>query len=276
MKEQTSVLVSGIDETASAVARMLFLEGYAVAIHQPVPPKTLRRRMAFSDAWYDGAATLDGIEARRVDLSTDFLVGMRNRMFIPVLAYSALEAERWPWDVIVDADAKDRSRDLVHSQAAMTIVLGPGAIAGTDCDLVIETGGPNAGAIIHKGSARGTSRQDRDRGSGAVFAAEKGLFSTERLIGETVAKNEPLATINASIVVSPMEGRIRGLQRRGRAVITGDAVADIVPSPSAQVSGCGKGPQLIARGVVFALETEFEGLRPVALDHFLRGRSQRT
>ena len=87
MNDQKCVLVFGIDETASAVARMLLLSGYSVAIHQPTPPTTLRRKMAFADAWYDGAAMLDGVQARRADLSSDFLIGLGNRMFIPVLTH---------------------------------------------------------------------------------------------------------------------------------------------------------------------------------------------
>ena len=63
MSDQTCVLVAGIEETASAVAGMLLLSGYAVAIHQQTPPTMLRRKMAFADAWYEGAATLDGVQA---------------------------------------------------------------------------------------------------------------------------------------------------------------------------------------------------------------------
>jgi xanthine dehydrogenase accessory factor len=73
MSGQTCILVFGIDETASAVARMLLLSGYSVAIHQPAPPATLRQKMAFADAWYDGASMLDGVQARRADLSSDSL-----------------------------------------------------------------------------------------------------------------------------------------------------------------------------------------------------------
>jgi len=87
MSDQACILVFGIDETASAVARMLLLSGYAVAIHQPAPPTLLCRKMAFADAWYDGASMLDGVQARRADLSSDFLIGLSNRMYIPVLTH---------------------------------------------------------------------------------------------------------------------------------------------------------------------------------------------
>lgn len=72
MSDQTCVLVVGIAETASALARMFLLSGYAVAIHQQTPPTMLRRKMAFADAWYEGAAILGGVPARRADASSDF------------------------------------------------------------------------------------------------------------------------------------------------------------------------------------------------------------
>ena len=40
MSDETSILVLGMDELASAVARKLHLAGHAVAIHQPTPPRT--------------------------------------------------------------------------------------------------------------------------------------------------------------------------------------------------------------------------------------------
>jgi xanthine dehydrogenase accessory factor len=45
------------------------------------------------------------------DLSSDFLIGLGNRMFIPVLTHPLAEVvERWPWDVIVDARAPGERR----------------------------------------------------------------------------------------------------------------------------------------------------------------------
>lgn len=156
MVEPCCVLVYGLDETASAVARMLLLAGHAVAMHELSPPAVLRRKMAFSDAWYDGAAALDSVEARRADRDADLLMGFRGGAYIPVLTHPLIDVVgRWPWDVIVDArqdpEAKDKRR---RSDAGLTIVLGPGATAGSDCDLVIETAGADPGAIVRNGRAK--------------------------------------------------------------------------------------------------------------------------
>ncbi len=128
MSEETCILVCGVGETASAVARRLFAEDRAVAIHQATPPRTLRRKMAFSDAWFDGAASLDGVEARRADLSSEFLLGLRARQFIPLLTQRFADVvERWPWDVIVTARGEDGSPgDYLADLADLTIGLGAG------------------------------------------------------------------------------------------------------------------------------------------------------
>ena len=141
MSEETCILVCGIGETASAVARRLFAEDRAVAIHQATPPRTLRRKMAFSDAWFDGAASLDGVEARRADLSSEFLLGLRARQLIPVLTQRFSDVvERWPWDVIVTARGEDDPPgEYLADLADLTIGLGGGFVAGKDCDIVIET-----------------------------------------------------------------------------------------------------------------------------------------
>lgn len=219
MSDQACVLLFGIDETASAVARMLLLSGYAVALHQAAPPTILRRKMAFAD----------------------------------------------------DAQTPGERRERIKSHAELTIALGPGAIAGVDCDLVIETFGPDLGATIRSGAARSPLCNERNKmleDAHFAVALEAGIFATGRIIGETVAANEPLGIIGSTPVVSPVAGRIRGLQRNGRAVVAGAAVADIATKATTQVSGIDKTDQLIARGVVFAIEMELAGWTPVSFDGF--------
>ncbi|QBR70349.1 hypothetical protein CU048_02605 [Beijerinckiaceae bacterium] len=274
MSDQACILIFGIDETASAVARMLLLSGYAVAIHQPTPPTQLRRKMTFVDAWYDDASMLDGVQARRADLSSDFLIGLGNRMFIPILTHPLGEVvERWPWDVIIDAQTPGERRfERIKSHAELTIALGPGPIAGLDCDLVIETFGPDVGAIVRSGRAGSNAPTERDKipnDAHSSIASETGIFTTGKIIGETVSVEEPLGFIGSTPVTSPVAGRILGLQRNGRAVVAGTAVAEIATKANTQVSGSGKTDQLIARGVVFAIEMELAGWTPVSLDRFL-------
>jgi hypothetical protein len=77
-----------------------------------------------------------------------------------------------------------------------------------------------------------------------------------------------LGLIGPTPVVSPAAGRIRGLQRTGRAVVAGATVAEIATKATMRISGSGKTDQLIARGAVFALEMEIAGWTPVSFDAF--------
>jgi xanthine dehydrogenase accessory factor len=260
-----SILVCGISETASAIARRLFAEGYAVAIHQQTPPRTLWRGMAFADAWFDGGAELDGFAARCVEKKMEFLYGLRGRSFIPVLRLSFAEAvEMWSWDIVVAAADAGLKPQQLKSRADITIGLGPSFVAGDDCDMVMEIDGPNPGEIIKSGRAP----ERRPRGAEADFAdgcpvitPVAGRFSSVAVIGAAVESGELLGFVGGMPVLAPAGGKIRGLVRPGVDVAAGSAVAEI--AAAAHCLRAVKRNQLIARSVSFAIEMEIGGWTPV-------------
>lgn len=260
MVEPCCVIVYELNELASAVARMLLLASHAVAMHEPSPPAVLRRKMAFSDAWYDGSAALEGVEARRADRDADLLIGLRGGTYIPVLTHPLIDVVgRWPWDVIVDARrAPGAECSRGRSDAELTIVLGPGAAAGSDCDLVIETAGPDPGSIIRSGRAR-EAFDIGGKDELSIVAPTSGIFQTRQVIGEVVAEGDLLGLVGEVSVLAPRSGRLRGLQRSPRSVRAGDAVAEIAERATAQVSGIDRIDQSIARAVEFAIELEQHG-----------------
>ncbi|HEX5958310.1 MAG TPA: hypothetical protein VFY92_06585 [Hyphomicrobiaceae bacterium] len=257
MAEKGCVLVLGLDELASAVSRRLLLGGYAVAMHAAAPPVVLRRRMAFSDAWHDGAATLAGVEARRIHSDTEFLAGLRGSMFVPVLAQRSLRAiARWPWEVLVDARQPPVPTDWEELVPDLSIVLGPGAEAGSDCDIVIETGGNDPGAVIRNGSARTTAAAEHEC---LVPAPADGLFHAEAEIGDLVAPGDMLGFVGAVPLVASVAGRLCGLLRSGQSVRLGDAAAEIAASRSAPVDAIRRKHRTIARSVEFTIDMESQG-----------------
>jgi xanthine dehydrogenase accessory factor len=264
----TSILVCGIGEIASAIARRLFAEGYAVAIHQETPPRTLWRGMAFADAWFDGGTQMEGFEARCVDKKMEFLYGLRGRSYIPVLRRPFADVvEMWSWDIIVAAPDSGLKPRLLKSQADVTIGLGPAFTAGDDCDLVLEVDGPNPGAIIRTGRApeRQPRGVDADFADGCpVVTAMAGRFTSVQVIGEAVESGELVGFVGGMLVPAPRAGKLRGLLRPGVDVAAGSTVAEIAPvshSPRAA-----RRSQLIARSVSFAIEMEIGGWTPVPLD----------
>ncbi len=270
MTEETSVLVFGMDELASAIARKLHLDGHAVALHQPSPPTTIRRRMAFADAWYEGSATFEGVEARRSDKAKDFLAGLRSGQFIPILWHSFDEVtERWPWDVLVDAlPPNGRARRPLKNLADLSIGVGPGFVAEDTCDIVIDTRANDPGAVLRVGGIDEPQlpRDDPFSDGTLVPAPEGGLFQVSRFIGERVNPGDVLGFVGSTAIEAPTGGRLRGLARDGAALTKGAPVAEIAVSPSAEVVGICKRDRLIARSVAFVIEMERSGWAPISLE----------
>ena len=258
MGDKSCVIVYGLDELASAVARHLLLSGYAVAMHAAAPPQVLRRRMALSDAWYDGSAALEGVEARRTNNDADLLTGLRSSMFIPVLAHPSFEAVgRWPWDVVIDARGLPAGGGRMGIDAELAIVLGHGAVAGRDCDIVIETGGMDPGAVVRSGSA--ATRPTPDPDAHVMHSPATGVFHADVTLGDVVDGGTILGYVGSEPLIAPVAGRLRGLARENSSVEAGAPLAEIATNPAATVDLIDRRHKLIARSVAFTVETELEG-----------------
>jgi xanthine dehydrogenase accessory factor len=272
MSDETTILVLGIDELASAVARKLHLVGYAVAIHQPTPPQTIRRRMAFADAWTDGSCAFEGVEAHRADKSKDFLAALRSGAFIPVLRHPFEDVTtRWPWDVIVDArTGKADAPEKLRHRADFTVGLGRLYCAGEDCDVVIDIGARDPGAVIRLGSiSREEREEDKRFADGRTMTASRhGVFHAVRRLCEPISKGEVIGCVGPTEVAAPASGRLRGLARDGAAVARGAEIAEVA-LPSAEFVGITRRDKMIARSVAFVIEMERAGYAPISLENFL-------
>ncbi len=275
MSRDVSVLVCGVGEEASATAHALFAEGYVVALYRAMAPRMLRRRMSFADVWYDGYAQLDGVEARRADVNAEFVLALQTRSFIPLLRGRLSEAlERWPWHVVVAAEEeKEAVTTGLRELGGLTIGLGPSFAPGVDCDLTIETQGPDPGAILHPGDAPYQFRKPRvtdETDSVLVHAPAAGLFRAHIPIGASVEPGGALGFLEDVCIAAPTGGRILGIARREQAVAQGDAIAEITPTTSAPVAGVSPRNKLVAHGVAFAIELENEGLKPFSFEDWGR------
>ncbi len=268
MSKELTVLVCGIGEEASAVAHGLFDEGYAVALCRTTSPRVLRRHMTFADAWYDGYAVLDGVEARRADVASEFLLGLQSRAFIPLLRGQLADVlERWRWHVIVVArEDKEEDPDSLLGLAEFMIGLGSGFSPGVDCDAAIATHGRDPGAILREGDRWPREQPAAQDETVVALAPLAGLFRAEAPIGAVVEQGAPLGCIGETPVHAPNGGRIIGVARKEQAVAAGAPIVEIVRNATARVSGIDRRSQLVARGVSFAIEMENEGIEPFSME----------
>jgi xanthine dehydrogenase accessory factor len=261
MAEQVRVLVRGVGDVGSAIAVALFRAGYAVALHDEPAPVTPRRGMAFADAVFDGAATLDGLTALRVDTSAELRVALTARAVVPVTVVPISQVlDAADWSVVIDARMRKRAvPERQRGMAPLTIGLGPNFIAGENVDLAIETSwGDNLGAVIEVGSTLPLSGEPRSIGGVGrarfVYAPAAGRFETRAHIGDRIEEDAVVATIGEVALCAPICGVLRGLTRNGIEVTVRTKVIEVDPRcDPAGVFGLGERPRRIAEGVLKAL-----------------------
>jgi xanthine dehydrogenase accessory factor len=260
---ETVVLVRGSGDVGSAVAHLLFCSAFFVVIHDVALPAAPRRGMAFSDAIFDGACALAGIDARRVDDVAALAAELDARAAIPVpTAQLTVVLGAVAPAVLVDARMRKRThpegqRDL----APLTIGLGPNFVAGQTTHLSIETQwGDELGAVVREGATKQLGGEPRSIEGHArdrfVYAPVSGVLRTGAAIARPVRAGEIVATIGDQQLAAPLDGILRGLTHDGVPVEAGAKVLEVDPRGDVcAVIGIGKRPRRIAEGVLRAIQT---------------------
>jgi xanthine dehydrogenase accessory factor len=268
MTTPLKILVRGSGDVASAAAHLLFRSGFAVVMHESPQPTATRRKMAFTDAVFDGSAWLEGLEGRRIDDLSVLLAALEARQFIPLsVADFALVLREAAPAVLVDARMRKHSQpETQRGLAPLTLGLGPGFEAGQTVDVAIETGrGPDLGRVIRSGAAAplwgepvALAGHARDR---YVYAPLEGIFRTGMQVGDQVRRGQVVAEINGQPLTAPLDGVLRGLTRDGVPVAFKTKVIEVDPrGQDAQVSGIAERPAKIAQGVLQAVQAFAHGV----------------
>jgi xanthine dehydrogenase accessory factor len=263
------ILIRGANDIGSAVAHRLFKAGYPVVIHDIPQPAVTRRKMAFTDAIFDGSTALEGVRALRIDDLSLMETALSSPQFIPVVVedFSTLLGTLQP-AVLVDARMRKRQQpEDQRGLAPLTIGLGPNFIAGENIDLAVETSwGAALGQVIYQGATlplRGEPRplagHARDR---YVYAPITGKFYTEFQLGDTVEQGQVVALVDESPLHAPLSGRLRGLTHSGVPVHKGTKVIEVDPraesadtTGEAEITGIAERPRRIAEGVLQAIQS---------------------
>lgn len=232
------IIVRGAGDISTGTLHRLHRAGFPVLALEAERPSAIRRRVAFSEAVYDGTATVEGVTAVKVDDVPHALAAL-DALKLPLLVDPTGASIRTLRPAaVVDAILAKRNLGTTLDMAPLTIALGPGFEAGVDVHYVIETmRGHNLGRIIASGRALpNTGVPGLIQGVGAervIHAPAAGIFRRRRDIADVVDAGEVIGTIAAPEcdipVCTQISGILRGVIRDGFPVTQGFKLADVDP-----------------------------------------------
>ena len=232
------IIIRGAGDISTGTIHRLFRAGYPVLALETDHPSAIRRQVAFSEAVYDGTATVEDVTAVRIADAAQ-ADGILKQGRVPLLVDPAGESiRRLKPDAVVDAILAKKNLGTSMDMAGLTIALGPGFEAGRDVHYVIETmRGHNLGRIISSGSAApNTGIPGIIGGYGAervIHSPAAGIFRPCREIGSEVRAGEAIGSVLSAEkeipVCTRIAGILRGIIRDGYPVSAGFKLADVDP-----------------------------------------------
>ncbi|ACN82574.1 molybdenum hydroxylase [Brachyspira hyodysenteriae] len=238
------VIVRGAGDLATGIVYSLYKAHFKVIVLETQYPSSIRRKVALSEAVYDGESKVEDIEAVLVKSYEEALniIADKNYTKIPILIDPNCDIlKNIKPTFLIDAIIAKKNLGTNKSMAKYTIALGPGFIAGKDCDIVIETmRGHNLGRMYLEGEAiPNTGIPGNIGGKEAervIHASSNGIIENVKNIGDFVKEKEVIAYINNNNekieVLATFDGLLRGIIRDGFKVHKGLKIADIDPRKS--------------------------------------------
>ncbi|MEI0446227.1 selenium-dependent molybdenum cofactor biosynthesis protein YqeB [Brachyspira intermedia] len=238
------VIVRGAGDLATGIVYSLYKAHFKVIVLETQYPSSIRRRVALSEAVYDGESKVEDIESVLVKSYEEALniIANQNYKKIPILIDPNCDIlKKIKPTFLIDAIIAKKNLGTNKSMAKYTIALGPGFTAGKDCDIVIETmRGHNLGRMYLEGEAiPNTGIPGNIGGKEAervIHASSDGIIENVKNIGDFVKEKEVIAYINNNNekieVLATFDGLLRGIIRDGFKVHKGLKIADIDPRKS--------------------------------------------
>ncbi len=260
-----TVLIRGGGDLASGVAAVLHRKGWRVLICELPAPLVVRRKVSFAEAIWEGSCKVEEIEAYQAGNVSE-IEDIFARKAIAVFIDPEMKIlDSLSFDAIIDGRMLKRYEENPLYRKIPLIGLGPGFVAGGNCDAVIETKrGPGLGQAIFTGSAEeNTGIPGIVNGYGlerVLYAPAEGVLECYVEIGDKVAHGQPIGRVGSIEFHAPFDGVVRGLARAGLRLQKGIKVGDI--DPRMDVSMCytiSDKALLIGKGVLTALESILAG-----------------
>lgn len=256
MNKKILIICRGGGDLATGIVHRLFRAGFPVLVLETDSPAAIRRQVSFSEAVYDGTATVEGVTAERIASANRASVNhVLEEGRVPLLVDP--EGSSIPLlkpDIVVDAIIAKKNLGTAKEMAPLVIGVGPGFAAGEDVDLVVESmRGHNLARIFTTGSALPNTgipgNIDGFTKERVLHAEAAGYMKNIRQIGDIVEKDEEIARIYEKMtedgifsgsyvsVEASISGIIRGLIREGYHFQKGFKIADIDPRES-ELANC--------------------------------------
>ena len=256
MNKKILIICRGGGDLATGIVHRLFRAGFPVLVLETDSPAAIRRQVSFSEAVYDGTATVEGVTAERIASANRASVNhVLEEGRVPLLVDP--EGSSIPLlkpDIVVDAIIAKKNMGTAKEMAPLVIGVGPGFTAGEDVDLVVESmRGHNLARIFTTGSALPNTGIPGNIGGftkeRVLHAEAAGYMKNIRKIGDIVEKGEEIARIYEKMtedgtfsgsyvsVEASISGIIRGLIREGYHFQKGFKIADIDPRES-ELANC--------------------------------------
>ena len=230
------VLIRGGGEKASAIAYRLHKCQFRVLMTEIDFPRAERRGVSFCEAIYEGIKEIEGVTAKKVNISTSEISSTWMENKLPIIIDPEIKVKNLIMpDILVDAIMAKRNTGTKISDAPLVIGVGPGFRAGYDAHLVVETN-PNShdlGKVKEKGGTEDNNYipsriegMDKER---IIRTPQKGILKLIKDIGDVVFKGEIIGWIESHSVKSPISGVIWGIMRDGSIVKENQKLGDIDP-----------------------------------------------
>lgn len=236
------VIVRGGGDIASGTICKLHNCGFKVIVLETATPSSIRRKVSFSEAVYEGECIVEGIKCKLTD-NVNQVYRLLENDIIPIIVDEKCDIlTKVKPDVLIDAILAKKNLGTKIEMAPLTIGLGPGFTAGKDVHVVVETmRGHDLGKLIYSGSAyENTATPGIIDGFGkerVIYSADFGEIKNMIDIGEAVEAGQVIAKIGETNVHASITGVLRGIIRDGFNVLKGLKIADIDPRKN-QYTNC--------------------------------------
>jgi xanthine dehydrogenase accessory factor len=227
------ILIRGGGDLATGVALRLIRSGLRVVITELPQPLAVRRTVAFAEAIYSGEITIEGLTGRAVTDPTDTLriLNILSKQQIPVLVDPDCTAAKiLHASVVVDGRMTKRPPEAIGYSPVLYIGLGPGFLAGENCQAAIETHRSHTlGRVYWRGGPDPDTGRPDGNTQRVLRAPADGELIGHAEICQHLETGQVIAEVAGQTVTVPFPGILRGLLHSGLTVTQGLKIGDVDP-----------------------------------------------